>query len=140
MARKPKEWEEDEELDEEEEETEDEEEEETLQELFKKNIRSLIKERSKYESTSEEYMVLTQRIGEETENLRNAEEADNEQAQKVCAIRNKNTALWQTLGTVAGNVAGSTIGAFINRSNVKTVVGYEQDGGIVNSKAMKFVK
>ena len=140
MARKPKEWEEDEELDEEEEETEDEEEDETLQELFKKNIRNLIKERSKYDSTSEEYMVLTQRIGEETENLRNAEEADNEQAQKVCAIRNKNTALWQTLGTVFGNVAGSTIGAFINRSNVKTVVDCEQNGGIVNSKAFKFVK
>lgn len=138
MARKTEEWE-DEELDEEEEETEDEEE-ETLQDLFKDNIRSLIKERAKYASTSEEYMVLTQRIGEETENLRNAEEADNEQAQKVCAIRNKNTALWQTLGTVAGNIAGSTIGAFINRSNVKTVVGYEQDGGIVNSKALKFVK
>ncbi len=138
MARKTEEWE-DEELDEEEEETEDEEE-ETLQDLFKDNIRSLIKERAKYPSTSEEYMVLTQRIGEETENLRNAEEADNEQAQKVCAIRNKNTALWQTLGTVAGNIAGSTIGAFINRSNVKTVVGYEQDGGIVNSKALKFVK
>ena len=98
MARKTEEWE-DEELDEEEEETEDEEEEETLQDLFKDNIRSLIKERAKYPSTSEEYMVLTQRIGEETENLRNAEEADNEQAQKVCAIRNKNTALWQTLGT-----------------------------------------
>ena len=85
-------------------------------------------------------MVLGQRISEETENLRNMEEAENEAAQKDCAIRNKNTALYQTLGTVFGNVAGSTLGALINRSNVKTVVGYENDGGIVNSKAMKFVK
>ena len=135
MARKPKEWEE--EIDEEEDEDEEEVE---LATLFRQNIRQLIKERSQYPSTSEEYMVLGQRISEETENLRNMEEAENEAAQKDCAIRNKNTALYQTLGTVFGNVAGSTLGALINRSNVKTVVGYENDGGIVNSKAMKFVK
>lgn len=136
MARKPKEWENEEENDEEEED----EEEVELATLFRQNIRQLIKERSQYPSTSEEYMVLGQRIAEETENLRNMEEAENEAAQKDCAIRNKNTALYQTLGTVVGNVAGSTLGALINRSNVKTVVGYENDGGIVNSKAMKFVK
>ena len=122
------------------EEYEDEEVEEDIADLFKKNIRLLIKERSQYPSTSETYMVLTQRIAEETENLRNAEEADNERAQKSCAIRNKNTALWQTAGTVLGNVAGSTIGALINRSNVKTVVGVEENGGIVKSSAMKFTK
>ena len=108
-------------------------------ELIKSEIRQLMKERSKYSRTSRTYMVYTQRITEATETLRNAEEAENEQAQKVCAIRNKNTALYQTLGTVFGNIAGSTIGALINRSNVKTVVGYEQDGGIVNSKGMTFI-
>ena len=108
--------------------------------LIKDEIRQLIKERSKYKKTSQTYMVYTQRISEATEQLRNAEEAENEKAQKTCALRNKNTALFQTLGTVAGNIAGSTIGALINRSNVKTVVGYENDGGIVNSKGMKFIK
>ena len=87
---------------------------------------------------SEEYMVLTQRISDATEQLQNAEAADNERAQKDCAIRNKNTALYQTLGTVVGNIAGSTIGALINRSNVKTVVDCENNGGIVNSKAIKY--
>lgn len=108
--------------------------------LIKDEIRQLIKERSKYKKTSQTYMVYTQRISEATEQLRNAEEAENEKAQKTCAIRNKNTALFQTLGTVVGNIAGSTIGALINRSNVKTVVGFENDGGIANSKALKFIK
>lgn len=108
--------------------------------LIKSEIRQLIRERSKFSRTSRTYMVYTQRISEATEQLRNAEEAENEKAQKTCAIRNKNTALYQTLGTVAGNIAGSTIGALINRGNVKTVVGYENDGGIVNSKALKFIK
>lgn len=126
------EWE-DEELDEEEEEFD-------VASMFKENIKRLFEERKKYPATSETYMVLTQRISEETENMRNAEEAKNELAQRDCAIRNKNTALWQTLGTVVGNIAGNTIGAMINRQNVKTVVNYEEDGGIVNSKALKFVK
>ena len=121
----------------EEEETEDE---FNVAKMFKENIQALFDERRKYPATSEMYMVLSQRISEETANLRNAEEAEEARAQKDCAIRNRNTALWQTLGTVVGNIAGNTIGAMINRSNVKTVVGYEEDGGIVNSKAMKFVK
>lgn len=132
---KPKEWE-----DEEEQEDEEEEEDFDIARLFKQNIQKLFEERSKYDSHSEMYCILTQRISEETENLRNAEEASNQSAQRDCAIRNKNTALWQTLGTVVGNVAGSTIGSLINRSNVKTVVKYEEEGGIVNSKALKFVK
>ena len=131
-----------EEFEEEEDEVEEEDEEEELDivTLIEQNIRQLMTERSNYPSTSETYMILTMRISEATEQLRNAEEARNERAQRDCAIRNRNTALYQTLGTVAGNIAGSTIGALINRSNVKTVVGYEGEGGIVNSKALKFVK
>lgn len=127
------EWDNEEEMDEEEEDFD-------VASMFKDNIKRLFEERRKYSTMSQEYMVLTQRISEETENMRNAEEAKNELAQRDCAIRNKNTALWQTLGTVVGNIAGNTIGAMINRQNVKTVVNYEEDGGIVNSKALKFVK
>lgn len=125
--------------DEEEYEEEEYDEDDDIVDLIKQEIRNLMKERSKYRKTSQTYMIYTQRISEATEQLRNAEEADNDRAQKDCAIRNKNTALYQTLGTVVGNIAGSTIGALINRSNVKTVVGYEQDGGIVNSKGMSFI-
>lgn len=108
--------------------------------LIKDEIRQLNRERSKYKKTSQTYMVYTQRISDATEQLRNMEAAENENAQKDCAIRNKNTALYQTLGSIGGNIVGSTIAALINRWNVKTVVGYENDGGIVNSKGMKFIK
>lgn len=111
----------------------------SIVDLIKEEIRDLMRERSKYRKTSQTYMVYTQRISEATEQLRNAEEAENEKAQKECSIRNKNTALYQTLGTVFGNIAGSTIGALINRSNVKTVVGCEQQGGIVKSQGMNFI-
>lgn len=114
-------------------------EDEDISELIKEEIRQLMRERSKYSATSRTYMVYTQRITEASDQLRNAEAAENEKAQKVCAIRNKNTALLQTAGTVLGNIAGSTIGALINRSNVKTVVGCEENGGIINSKGMSFI-
>lgn len=126
--------------DEEETEEEDEERELSVIELSEQNIRILYAELEKYSPTSETYMVLMQRISEATEQLRNTKEADEAEAQASNARRNRNIALYQTLGTVVGNIAGSTIGALINRSNVKTVVGYEEEGGIVNSKAMKFVK
>ena len=114
--------------------------EEDIVDLIKKNIRQLMKERSKYLKTSKTYFILTQRITEATEQLKNLEMAENENAQKICAIRNKNTALYQTFGTVAGNIAGSTIAALINSRNVNKVIGCEQEGGIVKSSAMKFIR
>ncbi len=111
-----------------------------LAKIFKQNIKKLIEERSKYRVGTAEYIALDEAITSETENLRNAEVAKNEAAQGECAIRNKNASLLQTLGNAAGNIVGQTIGALINRQNVKTVVHVEDEGGIVNSKAMKFVK
>ena len=115
-------------------------EDEDIVDLIKQNIRALMKERSKYLRTSKTYYVLTERITEATEHLKNLEMAENENAQKICAIRNKNTALYQTLGTVAGNIAGSTIAAMINSRNVNKVIGCEENCGIVKSSAMKFIK
>lgn len=128
MARRDEEFEEEE---------EEQEEELSIAELIEKNIRGLIEQRSKYPATSEEYCVLSERIKDETENLRNMKEAEESAAQTDCALRNKNTALYQTLGTIAGNIAGQTIGAMINRRNVHDVLGYENEGGIVNSYASK---
>ena len=115
-------------------------EDEDIVDLIKQNIRALMKERSKYLRTSKTYYVLTERITEATEQLKNLEMAENENAQKICAIRNKNTALYQTLGPVGGNSAGSTIAAMINSRNVNKVIGCEENGGIVKSSAMKFIK
>lgn len=107
--------------------------------LIKDEIRQLYKERSQYASTSRTYMVLTQRITEATEELRNAEDAENARVQKECAMRNKYTALAGSIGSAFGNFAGTVVSGLLNRSNVKTVVGYENDGGIVNSKGMSFI-
>lgn len=112
----------------------------SIVELIQSEIRQLAKERSQYPSTSETYMVLTQRITEATEELRNVQDAENSSAQKILAMRNKNMGIYQTLGTVVGNIAGNTIGALINKSNVDKVVNCEQNGGIVKSSAMKFIK
>lgn len=113
---------------------------EEIVDLIKSEIRQLMKERSKYRKTSETYAIYTARISEATEQLRDAEVADSENAQKICAIRNKNTALYQTLGSIVGNIAGSTISSLFNQRNVNKVTEYENHGGIVNSKAMKFIK
>lgn len=112
----------------------------SLTELFDRNIRKLMIERSKYPPTSDVYQVLTDRINEESESLRNMKSADNEEAQKIVALRNKNAGRWQIVGNVIGNAAGAFIGGCFNRQNVKTVVGYEEEGGIVKSSATKFLK
>lgn len=138
MAKKDEIYE-DEDYEEEEEETE-EEEDVSVADLIRQEIKDLIKERSKYAKTSEEYMVLTQRITDATEQLRDAETADNESAQKQCAIRNKNAALYQTLGTVFGTIAGNTVVSLINAKNVNKVIDYERSGEIVRSAATKFIK
>ena len=137
MARHEEEWEDE---DYEEEEEEQEEDEEDIVDMFKSEIRRLTKERSQYGSLSQEYMVLTQRISDITEQIRNAEEANNEKAQQESARRGKHDALLQMAGGIAGNIAGTVVGCMFNRANVKTVVGYENDGGIVNSKALKYTK
>lgn len=134
MARKPEEWE-----DEDDEEEEDEDPEELVKE-YKKSIKKLMKEREQYGSLSEQYMVLTQRIGDEQENLRIAEAALNDRTQRDVAEHTKNAVYWQAAGNLFGNLGGQLISSFMNRKNVKTVVGVENDGEIVNSKAMKFVK
>ena len=126
--------------DEEEFEEEEEEEDLDLVLMLKRNIKMLNEEKKKYSIFSQEYNVLDQRILDATEQLQHIETAESENAQKEYAQRNKNAMLWQTLGNVFGNVAGTTIGAMFNRSNVKTVVGYENEGGIVNSKAIKYTK
>lgn len=131
-----KEWEEDEEV----EETEEEEEFDLIAET-KRNIRYLIEERRKYDPLTEKYMVLSQRIADETENLRNLEGADNEHAQKETAERNRYTGIFNIIGNVVGSFGGSLATALINRKNVKTVVGKEEEGDLpMRSGATKFLR
>lgn len=136
MAKKEPEWE-DEEY--EEEETEEEEEEDLI-DAYEKSIRSLMKERSKYKSMSEEYAILTQRIGDEQENLRIAEAALNDRTQRDVTDKTRYVGYLQAAGNLLGNLGGQLIGSLFNRKNVTTIVDTEQNGGIVKSAAMKFTK
>ena len=103
-------------------------------------IRSILKEMKNYSKVSQEYMVLSQRLADLSETKKNLECADNEAAQRESAERTKNAWAWQIGGNILGGVAGQTISALFNRKNVKTVVGYEEEGGLVKSSGMKFIK
>jgi len=111
----------------------------SIEEALENSIQFLMKERAKYGPLTQEYFALTQRIADETETLKNARLGKQAEIEADVQRMNKHATLWNMLGNVAGNIAGTTIGSLINRSNVKTVVGYEQDGGIVNSKGMTFI-
>lgn len=123
------------------------EEEEDLVELAMRKIYRLRNEREQFKPGSQEYACLTSLIKDEGEILESYKRAKSEDAQRraaeaaaISANANRYQWAWQLGGQVLGNIAGQTIGALFNRQNVKTVVGVEEDGGLVNSKAMKFVK
>ena len=123
----------------------DDEEEDDIEEFdlvaeYKRSIRDLIRKRRKYEPESKEYMVLTQRIADETENLNNAESAENQKAQRITAEKNRYVGLLSTVGNFVGSFGGQMVSTMMNRKNVKTVVGCEDEGGIVKSAATKFIK
>ena len=120
---------------------EDDEEEDYLTvEDYQREIKRLMKLRKQFSPLSDEYADYTELIGRETENLRNMQAAENEYAQAETARRNKHTAALAAAGSTLGNFAGQVVTSLINRKNVMTVVGYESDGGIVNSAAKKFVR
>ncbi len=105
-----------------------------------RTIAYLRRERIKYPMTSQEYMVVTQRIEEETRSLQNLKESRAADANMITAKSNRYAWAWQLGGQVLGNIAGQTISSLMNMRNVDTVVNYEQNGGIVNSKATKFLR
>lgn len=113
---------------------------EEIIELYRNNIRKLYAEREKYNYGEEMYETITNYISITTAQLRDAEEAQSNRAQGEYARRNKNNTIFQTVGSIVGPVLANTITALINRKNVKTVVGIENSGELVNSKAIKFVK
>ena len=107
---------------------------------FKRSIADMRKKREKYDMTSPEYANLTKLIIDETESLKMLQAAENEKAQSDTARSNRYTGLIQAVGNMVGNFGGQLVTSMINRKNVKSVIGYEDDGGIVNSKAVKFIK
>ena len=126
---------------EEEYEDEDEEDEFDLVAELKRSVKSLIEKQQKYDPMSEEYMILEQRIIDKTEALRNAETGENERAQRISAEKNRYIGAATIVGNVIGSFGGKLVESLMNRKNVKTVVGKEDEGDLpMRSGATKFLK
>ena len=130
----------DEELEEQETDEEEEEEELTLAELAEKELRELYAERSKYPKTSEEYMVLSQRISDATEQQRNISDNLRNEAQIEEIKGNRFVPYFQIAGNVLGNAVGSAVGQMFNRKTVNDVLDCERDGYIPNSRASGYIQ
>lgn len=127
------EWE-DEEYEDEEEEDED------IQELIKAEKREILREMAKLPRTSQEYMVLAQRLADITECARNEAETIKEEKQADQIDHSKYSWLLPTVFQTGGMVVGQVLGQVLNRKTVNDVVNYEKDGGIVTSKAGSFIQ
>ena len=94
----------------------------------------------KYSPTSQEYMVLCERLNAMADTKKSLECAANERTQKDVTEKNRNVGRAQVIGNVIGPIAAQFIGGLFNRGNVNKVVDCEQNGGIVKSSGMKFIK
>ena len=126
--------------DEEEEDEEEEEEEEDVADLIKHEKREILKAMASVPRTSEEYMVLSQRLADITECARNEAETRTEEKQGDQIDRSRYSWLLPTVFQTAGTVVGQILGQVLNRKTVNDVIDYEKKGEIVTSKAPSFIQ
>lgn len=135
MARN-NEWEDDEEYEDEEEE----EEELDSKDLIEQQKRNILKQMAKLDATSQEYMVLNQRLIDMTECGRNEAERINQEKQADQVDRQRLSWILPTVFSTCGNVIGQVLGQTLNRKTVKDVCRYEDEGNIVSGKAASFIQ
>ena len=135
---------EDEEECEEVEEEEDEYEDLDSTELIEMEVKALCREMKKYKRTSQEYMVLSQRLSDLTDAQRNNDESIRERKQAAQIDSQKYAwilpTVCQTMGNIVGQAAVAMIGQRENRKTVNDVLYYEKDGNIMTSKAVGFIQ
>jgi hypothetical protein len=129
-------------MDENEEVYEDEEEEEelTAAELAEQELRDLYRELKKHPKTSQEYMVISQRITDATESQRNLAEANRNEVQAIEIKNQRFVPYAQIAGQVLGAGVGAAVGQMLNRHTVNDVLDCERDGYIPKSKAVGFIQ
>ena len=90
--------------------------------------------------TSEEYMVLAQRLDDITSCARN--KAEEKRNYKECDQIDDQKWAWilPTLCQVGGNIVGNVVSQSLNRRTVNDVIGYENNGGLVSGKAPSFIQ
>ena len=129
-----------EELEDEYEEYEDEEDEDEEEDYsVEGQKRDILKMMKRYNPLTKEYMVLSQRLNELTESAKNEAQEKAANAQETAIEDGKGTQILQILAPVAGNLVGSLAANMLNRRNVKDTLHYEDEGGIVKSRATSFI-
>ena len=129
-----------EEFEEEYEEEEYEEEDVDSAEMIEEEIKAICRDMKKCNRTSQEYMVLSQRLSDLTDAKRNVDESLRERKQADQIDSQKYAWILPTVCQTLGNVAGQVAGQMLNRRTVNDVLYYEHDGNIVNSKAGGFMQ
>lgn len=137
MSKKRRKYEE--EYEDDEEEFEEENEEDELIDELKAEAKSILREMRKLSKTSQEYMVLVQRLADITESKRNEMESIKEGKEADQIENSKYAWILPTIFQTAGNVAGNIAVNVMNRKNVKDMIKYEDDGYIANSKSSMFI-
>lgn len=118
---------------------EEEEEEMDENDMINREKHRLLDIMSKLDPTSQEYMVISQRLADITECSRN--EAETIQAKKQADQIDRQRWAWiaPTICQTLGGIAGSYISQRESRKTVKSVIDYEHDGGILNTKSLSFM-
>ena len=125
---------------EEDEEEDDEEDELSADEMIEIARKDILKRMRKICKTSEEYAVLSQRLGELTEQKRDADEAAKDRAQTEEMRKQRWVPYFQIAGNIVGNAVGSAVGQMFNRRTVNDVLECERDGHIISTKATTFMQ
>lgn len=131
---------EDEEEYEEEEDEEEYEDEESSAEMLESETKELLREMKKLRKTSEEYMVLSQRLQDLTSAKENSAAAIREEKQSQQIDNQKYAWILPTVCQTLGNIAGQVAGQMLNRGTVRDVIRYEDNGGIVTGKSSGFIQ
>lgn len=131
---------EDEEEYEEEEDEEEYEDEESSAEMLESETKELLREMKKLRKTSEEYMVLSQRLQDLTSAKENSAAAIREEKQSQQIDNQKYAWILPTVCQTLGNIAGQVAGQMLNRGTVRDVIRYEDSGGIVTGKSSGFIQ
>ena len=118
----------------------EEDDEESSAEMLESETKELLREMKKLRKTSEEYMVLSQRLQDLTSAKENSAAAIREEKQSQQIDNQKYAWILPTVCQTLGNIAGQVAGQMLNRGTVRDVIRYEDNGGIVTGKSSEFIQ
>lgn len=109
-------------------------------EAIKSLKKQIISKMNQLDPTSQEYMVLAQRLADITECARNEAETIREEKQAAQLDSQKYAWILPTVCQTAGTIVGQITGQLLNRRTVNDVLRYEDDGNILNSRSTAFIQ